>query len=121
MATLMMKSKRSSHGLLLLSLLLLAFSAIPALISGESFIDGGGRKSKMAIGAGKGADINDDDPFNGCTPHDARASRFCCSKDNLCWTTLYDCAINCPCKVNCDQPSPSSSPSPSMVDPRLYV
>jgi hypothetical protein len=35
MATLMMKSKRSSHGLLLLSLLLLAFSAIPALISGD--------------------------------------------------------------------------------------
>jgi len=35
MATLMMKSSRSSQGLLLLSLLLLAFSAIPALISGD--------------------------------------------------------------------------------------
>ncbi|KAG2581569.1 hypothetical protein PVAP13_6KG056300 [Panicum virgatum] len=112
MATLMMKSSRSSQGLLLLSLLLLAFSAIPALISDESFVDGGGRKSKMAIGAGKGQDIHedDDDPFNGCTPHDARAKKFCCSKDNLCWTTLYDCAINCPCKVNCDLlAAPSSS------------
>ena len=66
----------------------------------------------MAIGAGKGQDIHevDDDPFNGCTPHDARAKKFCCSKDNLCWTTLYDCAINCPCKVNCDHlAAPSSS------------
>ncbi|PUZ50118.1 hypothetical protein GQ55_6G034100 [Panicum hallii var. hallii] len=105
MATLMKKSRRRSQGLLLLSLLLLAFSANPALISGdESFMDGGGRKSKMAIGAGKVAVIHGDgdDPFNGCTPHDARASSFSCSKDNLWWPSLYECAINCPCMVNCN-------------------
>ncbi|KAG2576721.1 uncharacterized protein LOC120677770 [Panicum virgatum] len=110
MATLMMKKSRrsSSQGLLLLSLLLLAsFSAIPALIRGESFVAGsGGRKSKMmAIGSGKAAVIHgdgDDDPFNGCTPHDARSSKFSCSKDDLWWPSLYECAINCPCMVNCN-------------------
>jgi hypothetical protein len=35
MATLMKKSRRSSQGLLLLSLLFLAFPANPALISGD--------------------------------------------------------------------------------------
>ncbi|RLM62162.1 hypothetical protein C2845_PM14G02710 [Panicum miliaceum] len=131
MATLMMESRRSSQGFLLLPLLLLACSAIPGLTSGdravrdasgESFLDGGGRKSKMAIGAGKAAVINDDGdaPFNGCTPHD-RASKFCCNKNKRCWATLYDCALNCIRKVRCDQASPSSSPSPSMVDPRLAV
>ncbi|KAG2581570.1 hypothetical protein PVAP13_6KG056935 [Panicum virgatum] len=105
----MMKmSRRSSRQglLLLLSLLLLAsFSAIPALISGNlSSSGGGGRKSKMAIGAGKVAVIHGDgdDPFNGCTPHDARASKFSCGKDNLWWPSLYECAINCPCMVNCN-------------------
>jgi hypothetical protein len=70
----------------------------------ESFMDGGGRKSKMAIGAGKVAVIHGDgdDPFNGCTPHDARASSFSCSKDNLWWPSLYECVINCPCMVNCN-------------------
>ena len=59
----------------------------------------------MAIGSGKAAVIHgdgDDDPFNGCTPHDARASKFSCSKDDLWWPLLYECAINCPCMVNCN-------------------
>ncbi|CAL5004068.1 unnamed protein product [Urochloa decumbens] len=108
MATFMMKSRRSSvQGLLLLSLLVLAVSAIPAPISGESMIDSsGGRKmSKTAIiGADKqaGVVIHGDDVFNGCLPHDARASNFVCTKDNLNWPSLSECVINCPCKVRCN-------------------
>ncbi|RCV30034.1 hypothetical protein SETIT_6G061500v2 [Setaria italica] len=94
--------KRSSQGVLLLSLVLMASSAIAAPISGESIIDGG-RKSKMTtIGANKAAIIHDDDIFNGCWPHDAESSNVCCTKDNLCWPSLSECAINCPCKVRCD-------------------
>ena len=46
-------------------------------VSGDSFVAGSGRKSKMAIGAGKVVVIHGDgdDPFNGSTPHDARAVR----------------------------------------------
>ncbi|CAN6322036.1 unnamed protein product [Urochloa humidicola] len=99
MASFVMKS--SSQGLLLLSLLvLLAFSVTHAPISGESIIVDGGRKSKMTMDANKAAVINDD-IYNGCWPHDAGASNFCCSKDNLCWPSLTECAINCPCKVRC--------------------
>ncbi|KAG2581571.1 hypothetical protein PVAP13_6KG056700 [Panicum virgatum] len=94
----MMKSRRSSQGLLLLALLLLAFSVIPALISGESMIEGG-RKGKMTTGANETEIILD--VFNGCTPHDARASRFRCRKDGLYWPSLSECVINCPCKVRC--------------------
>ncbi|KAF8669980.1 hypothetical protein HU200_051165 [Digitaria exilis] len=101
MATFVMK--RSSHGLfLLLSFVLLASSLIPAPISGQSIVDGG-RKSKMTISATKAAIIHDDDDvFNGCTPHDASASRFLCTKDGLYWPSLSECAINCPCTVRCD-------------------
>ncbi|CAO2210142.1 unnamed protein product [Urochloa humidicola] len=105
MATFMMKSRSSSiQGLLLLSLLVLAVSAIPAPINGESTVDGGRKMSKTAIiGADKqaGVVIHDDDVFNGCLPHDARASNFVCTKDNLSWPSLSECVINCPCKVRC--------------------
>ncbi|RCV30037.1 hypothetical protein SETIT_6G061800v2 [Setaria italica] len=80
MATFMMKSRRSSQGLLLLlSLLLLTFSVIPAPIR-----------------------VIHDDIFNGCWPHDASASNVCCTKDKLCWPSLSECVINCPCKVRCN-------------------
>ncbi|CAO2168038.1 unnamed protein product [Urochloa humidicola] len=106
MATIMMKSRRSSiQGLLLLSLLVLAVSAIPAPISGESMIDGGRKMSKtVIIGADKqaGVVIHGDDIFNGCLPHDARASNFVCTKDHLNWPSLSECVINCPCKVRCN-------------------
>ncbi|CAO2168044.1 unnamed protein product [Urochloa humidicola] len=107
MATFMMKSRRSSiQGLLLLSLLVLAVSAIPAPISGENMIDGGRKMSKMTaiIGADKlaGVVIHGDDVFNGCLPHDARGSNFVCTKDHLNWPSLSECVINCPCKVRCN-------------------
>ncbi|CAO2167994.1 unnamed protein product [Urochloa humidicola] len=106
MATIMMKSRHSSiQGLLLLSLLVLAVSAIPAPITGESMIDGGRKMSKTAIiGADKqaGVVIHGDDVFNGCLPHDARASNFVCTKDHLNWPSLSECVINCPCKVRCN-------------------
>nr|XP_034601003.1 uncharacterized protein LOC117861543 [Setaria viridis] len=76
MATFMMKSRRSSQGLLLLlSLLLLTFSVIPAPIRGERITEGG-RKSKIVKAA-----VIHDDIFNGCWHHDASASNVCCTKD----------------------------------------
>ena len=59
----------------------------------------GGRKGKMTTGANETEIILD--VFNGCTPHDARASRFRCRKDGLYWPSLSECVINCPCKVRC--------------------
>jgi hypothetical protein len=70
-------------------------------MTGEDKIEGG-RKGKMTIGANKIETILDDDVFNGCTPHDARASSFRCSKDGLTWPSLSECVINCPCKVRCN-------------------
>ncbi|CAO2164409.1 unnamed protein product [Urochloa humidicola] len=109
METFMMKSRRSSiQGLLLLSLLVLTVSAIPAPITGESMIDGSRKMSKTAIiGADKQAGVVihgdvGDDVFNGCLPHDAGAYNFVCTKDNLSWPTLSECAINCPCIVRCN-------------------
>ncbi|CAO2189796.1 unnamed protein product [Urochloa humidicola] len=90
--------KHSNQGLLILSLvLILASSVILAPISGESMIDGG-RKSKVKAAV----IIHGDDVFNGCWPHDARASNFVCTKDNLNWPSLSECVINCPCKVRCN-------------------
>ncbi|KAL6659017.1 hypothetical protein ACP70R_003057 [Stipagrostis hirtigluma subsp. patula] len=84
--------KNTRQSILLLSLVLLACSAIPAL-SGRS-IDSIKSEVKQAT--------NHD--FNGCyenhKPSDLSAV-FCCSKDNLCWPSLPECVPNCPCKVNC--------------------
>nr|CAB3482149.1 unnamed protein product [Digitaria exilis] len=62
----------------------------------------GDKKSKMTTSTNKTEIIPDDDVFNGCTPHDARASRFLCTKDGLYWPSLSECVINCPCKVRCN-------------------
>ncbi|CAD6246672.1 unnamed protein product [Miscanthus lutarioriparius] len=93
MATFVKRS--SSQGLLLLALLLLTFSVIPAPISGQSTEEARrGRK---------------DDIFNGChynqNVHDTDI--FCCSKDNQCWSQLTECVKNCPCKVGCSPPASS--------------
>ncbi|KAF8712898.1 hypothetical protein HU200_028678 [Digitaria exilis] len=100
MATFMMNSRRGSL-LLFLALFLLAFSVIPAPINGETMMEGD-KKSKMTTSTNKTEIIPDDDVFNGCTPHDARASRFLCTKDGLYWPSLSECVINCPCKVRCN-------------------
>ncbi|KAJ1267265.1 hypothetical protein BS78_07G043800 [Paspalum vaginatum] len=93
--------KPSSQGLLLLALVVMAFSVIPAPVRGEN-IDG--RKSKMASVAGANKAVIQDDKFNGCHynsgVHD-EGSIFCCSKDKLCWPNLTVCVNNCPCKTNC--------------------
>ncbi|KAL6857004.1 hypothetical protein ACP4OV_018386 [Aristida adscensionis] len=89
-------NKNTSHGPLLLCLILLSFSAIPALY-GRS-ID----STESQVNPAQGHD------FNGCYENHNKTSDpsavFCCRKDNLCWASLPECIPNCPCKANCVRP-----------------
>ncbi|TVU42715.1 hypothetical protein EJB05_09136 [Eragrostis curvula] len=97
--------KHPSQGLLLLCVVLLACSTIPARVNGRS-IDAKIRgdvvaetTTMAAAGASGAATVLRS--YGGCSyntkPHD-NDSIFCCDKDHECWGSLQECMPNCPCK-----------------------
>ena len=116
--------KRTSNGILLLSLVLLVSSAILACISGNTwtkallsskfihqvpfsllcwkdmclFWSSGQRIDGISTRMTGANNIVISGDTKGCFPDSSRRKgAFCCNKDHMCWPSLQDCLPNCPC------------------------